>query len=69
MRIIIATTDEKLRDFCLQQLIKHNVDCDTVCTLEELFDELQKRRYSGLMIDLAASIKAGAREKTRPYYA
>ncbi|MCK5914050.1 MAG: hypothetical protein KAG12_09235, partial [Desulfuromusa sp.] len=67
MRIIIATVDVKLRDFCLQQLSKHDVDCDTVRTLGELFEELQKRRYSGLMIDLAASIKAGVKEKSKAH--
>ena len=67
MRVIIVTADEKLRDYCLKQVVKTGVDYKTVTGLGELFVELGKNHYSGLLIDLTSSIKAKADEKAKAH--
>lgn len=67
MRIIIVTADEKLRDYCLKQIVKPDVDCKAVTSLSELFEELGKNHYSGLLIDLTSSIKAKVDEKSKAH--
>ncbi|MEA3543694.1 MAG: PilZ domain-containing protein, partial [Thermodesulfobacteriota bacterium] len=67
MRVIIVTADKELRNFCLQQTEKLGVDCDTVTSLSELFEDQSEIYYHGLLIDLSVSIKAGREEKNKAH--
>ncbi len=67
MLLIIVTADDTLRDYCLKQVEQADIDCRAVSTLGELFTELGTNYCSGVLIDIASSIKAKANEKTKAH--
>jgi len=64
IRTIVVAAQPELRDCYQQQVAAPDVLCDSVASLEELFETLKETPYNGLLIDLATLVKANKAEKT-----